>query len=142
MNALTPIERAVLAALLSGNDPTLETLRAQTHAAVVKERERTTGLFVIHLTVPKELPRAFVPVVMLNDVVIRRRENGEYLGQPTLWIVNGAVMAFSVPDILASAEILLEDIVFDYWALRRESPAGERELERSAERDLVTLAKD
>ena len=58
MDALTPLEAAVLEKVLSGESPVLGALRAQARAAQVRQRDLTGVGFMTSLEVPSTLARA------------------------------------------------------------------------------------
>lgn len=50
------LERDLMRALLAGDDPVLETLRAQYSQAMVRDRERTPSGFVTYYVLPASTP--------------------------------------------------------------------------------------
>lgn len=63
-------ERAVMAALLAGDDPLLKTLRAQYAAASVRGREMTTTGFVTRFEVPSTVEAIDRKLLHLDDLQI------------------------------------------------------------------------
>lgn len=67
---LEALERELLRALLAGHHPVLETLRAQSAAASVKERERTPTGFFTYFDVPRDVRPAPREIEVIGDLQI------------------------------------------------------------------------
>ena len=67
MNELTEFERAVLDAILEGDHPTLDILRAQARRMVLESREFSGAGFFLDFVVPEELA-APIPDAVIGDV--------------------------------------------------------------------------
>ncbi len=63
-------ERQVMAGLLAGDDPLLESLRAQYAAATVRDRERTASGFVTRFEVPATAAPVDRKLLHLDDLQI------------------------------------------------------------------------
>jgi hypothetical protein len=71
-DGLTALERAVLNALLAGEHPSLEALRAQLRTGCVRKRELTGCGFLTELEVDRRLaPARVLPELRLGDVDAR-----------------------------------------------------------------------
>lgn len=68
MEALTPLERAVLDKLLAGDDPTLAILRAQAESAQLRSRKNTGVGFYCYFDVPDDIERIGRATFRLGDV--------------------------------------------------------------------------
>lgn len=64
-------ERQVMTALLAGDDPLLETLRAQYGVAAVKGRERTANGFVTRFDVPADAKPIGRKLLHLDDLQVQ-----------------------------------------------------------------------
>jgi hypothetical protein len=81
-------EREVIAGLLAGDDPMLETLREQYAASTVRDREMTSRGFVTRFDVPSAAPAIDRKLLHLDDLQIEL----EGLGTPvdtSLHVLNG-----------------------------------------------------
>ena len=83
-----PIERCLMDALLAGDDPTLESLRAQYAGSTVAKREGTGSGFFLDLSVPEGVSPSAPPALRIGDVVF------EFAGFPDggeaiLWVHDG-----------------------------------------------------
>jgi hypothetical protein len=65
------LERQIMTALLAGDDPLLETLRAQYAVAVVKDRERTGTGFVTRFEVPASAAPIERKLLHLDDLQVQ-----------------------------------------------------------------------
>ncbi len=63
-------ERAVMSALLAGDDPLFGALREQYAVAIVKERERTAAGFVTRFDVPVSAPSIDRKLLHLDDLQV------------------------------------------------------------------------
>ncbi len=63
-------EGQLMAALLAGDDPLLETLRRQYAAATVRDRDRTTSGFTTYFDVPSSAPPIERKLLHLDDLQI------------------------------------------------------------------------
>jgi hypothetical protein len=63
-------EQQVMAGLLAGDDPLLNTLRAQYAAATVRDRERTASGFVTRFEVPADAPTVERKLLHLDDLQV------------------------------------------------------------------------
>lgn len=68
---LEQFERQVMAALLAGDDPLLEALRAQYAAATVRDREVTAAGFVTRFDVPDSAPEIDRKLLHLDDLQVQ-----------------------------------------------------------------------
>lgn len=64
-------ERQIMTALLAGDDPLLDTLRAQYAVATVKDRERTTTGFVTKFEVPADARPIDRKLLHLDDLQVQ-----------------------------------------------------------------------
>ena len=64
-------ERAVMAALLAGDDPLLASLREQYAAAIVRDREKTTTGFVTRFDVPSSVNPIDRKLLHLDDLQLQ-----------------------------------------------------------------------
>lgn len=64
-------ERQIMTALLAGDDPLLETLRAQYAVATVKDRERTATGFVTKFEVPPDAEPIERKLLHLDDLQVQ-----------------------------------------------------------------------
>lgn len=64
-------EKQIMTALLAGDDPLLETLRAQYAVATVKDRERTTTGFVTKFEVPPSAEPIDRKLLHLDDLQVQ-----------------------------------------------------------------------
>lgn len=67
---LEEFEQQVMAALLAGEDPILESLRAQYAAATVRDRERTASGFVTRFEIPATVPPVERKLMHLDDLQV------------------------------------------------------------------------
>jgi hypothetical protein len=67
---LEEFEQQVMAALLAGDDPILESLRAQYAAATVRDRERTASGFVTRFEIPASVPAVERKLMHLDDLQV------------------------------------------------------------------------
>jgi hypothetical protein len=65
------LERQIMTALLAGDDPLLETLRAQYTVATVKDRERTGTGFVTRFEVPADTQPIDRKLLHLDDLQVQ-----------------------------------------------------------------------
>ncbi|MGN6185275.1 MAG: hypothetical protein ACTHQM_16680 [Thermoanaerobaculia bacterium] len=68
---LDEFESQVMAGLLAGDDPTLEQLRAQYAAAIVRDREITATGFVTRFDVPSSVPAIARKLLHLDDLQVQ-----------------------------------------------------------------------
>lgn len=68
--SIETFERLVMQALLAGDDPLLETLRAQYAAAAVRDREVTSHGFVTRFDLPASAPRIDRKLLHLDDLQV------------------------------------------------------------------------
>lgn len=70
MSTVEEFERQIMTALLAGDDPLLEALRAQYAAARVTDRELTPRGFVTHFDVPDSAPAIDRELLHLDDLQV------------------------------------------------------------------------
>ena len=134
---LEELEEKVAEALLSGDDPVLETLRQQYAASVVSERDLTgVGVF-IHFDVPANVPRVRPAHILLDDVFLdlERVEHGVmamlFVNHGKLDFIEMCTVEGDWPD-----EIVLRAIGFS-----APKPGSTDECELGEERDLEVVRK-
>jgi hypothetical protein len=68
--SIEEFERDVMSALLAGDDPIFETLRAQYAAATVRDREHTASGFFTYFDVPSSVPPIDRKLLHLDDLQV------------------------------------------------------------------------
>ena len=68
---LDDFERAVITALLAGDDPILAALRTQYDAATVRDREKTATGFITRFDVPSTVPPIARKLLHLDDLQLQ-----------------------------------------------------------------------
>jgi hypothetical protein len=81
-------ERQVIAALLAGDDPVLDALRAQYAAASVRDREINTRGFVTRFDVPASAPAIDRKLLHLDDLQVEL-EGAQTPVDASLHVLNG-----------------------------------------------------
>ena len=92
MSTIEEFERQVMTALLAGNDPLLEALRAQYNAASVSDRELTRRGFVTRFDVPDSAPAIDRELLHLDDLQVEL-EGAETPVDAVLSVENGLLQS-------------------------------------------------
>lgn len=139
---LTPEERKLLDALLTGAHPALAVLRAQLAVARIEQRELTGVGFFAHFRVPEEVLRVPVRQWIIGDVAVTH-PSLEHGGGALLFVdagVLGMLEAYSYgsepwPEHGAGMETA-------YLTRGRSLPGGGFQIEQVRTRDEDWLAKE
>jgi hypothetical protein len=91
--SLNELERAVLSALLAGDDPRLVTLREQLSVVAVTDRESTEAGFFTRFAVPAADTRVAEPLKNPIDDVCAELAGEEQPAGFLLWLEDGALQA-------------------------------------------------
>jgi hypothetical protein len=86
--SIEDFEKQVMTALLAGDDPLLETLRAQYAAASVRDREVNTTGFVTRFEVPASAPAVDRKLMHLDDLQLEI-EGAKTPADTALHVLNG-----------------------------------------------------
>lgn len=81
-------ERAVMTALLAGDDPLLEALRNQYAAATVRDREITSTGFITRFELPPDVPPIERKLLHLDDLQVEL-EGGKTPADTSVHVHNG-----------------------------------------------------
>lgn len=87
---LDDLERQLVTALLAGDDPLLETLRAQYEAAAVRDRELQPNGFVTHFDIPKSAAAIDRKLLHLDDLQVEL-EGADTPADASLHVHNGRI---------------------------------------------------
>jgi hypothetical protein len=81
-------ERQVVTALLAGDDPLLDALRAQYAAATVRDRETTAAGFITRFDVPSTAPAIDRKLLHLDDLQVQL-DGAKTPAETSLHVLNG-----------------------------------------------------
>ena len=90
---MNELERAVMNALLAGEDSRLVTLREQLSVADVAERAYTEAGFLTRFSVPGQAPRVAAPIKSPIDDVCAELTGEEQPAGFLLWLQDGALQS-------------------------------------------------
>jgi hypothetical protein len=90
---LNGLERAVMSALLAGDDPRLATLREQLSVVAVTDREVTGAGFFTRFSLPALVARVTEPIKNPIDDVCAELAGEEHPAGFLLWLEDGALQA-------------------------------------------------
>jgi hypothetical protein len=128
---LSELERAVLSALLAGDDPRLATLGEQLEVATVTGRDVTGAGFFTRFSVPPPVARVAEPIKNPIDDVCAELAGEEHPAGFLLWLEDGALQAL---EGFSYVESWPQDARLRRLFYVRSEPAGGRT--ETDERDL------
>ncbi|HEX2060524.1 MAG TPA: hypothetical protein VHK90_07270, partial [Thermoanaerobaculia bacterium] len=135
---LDEFEKQVMAALLAGEDPLLETLRQQYAAATVRDRERTVSGFVTRFDVPASVPAIERKLMHLDDLQVEL-EGAATPADTSVHVHNGRLR--SLECFVYDGAFPESPVIRSAWYYGTEKHDGiTREL--MAERDVEELLED
>ena len=135
---LEAFERAVMSALLAGDDPLFEALREQYAVAIVKERERTKAGFVTRFDVPASAPLIDRELLHLDDLQVEL-EGALTPAEASLEVRNGRLGALEC--FVYEGEFPEEPAISAAWYYGTEKYPGITP-ELMAERDVEELLEE
>lgn len=132
------LEKQVMAALLAGDDPVFEALRAQYAAATVRDREMEHNGFITRFEVPSSAPAIDRKLVHLDDLQVEL-EGAETPADASLHIHNGRIRSLEV--FVYGGSLPASPVITAAWYYGTERyPAITEEL--MAERDVEAALEE
>ena len=135
---LEEFENQVMAGLLAGDDPMLDTLRKQYAAAKVKDRELTANGFVTRFDVPSTVPSIERKLLHLDDLQVQLA-GAKSPADVSVHVFNGRLK--SLECFLYEGSFPSDPVIEAAWYYGTEKSPGITS-ELMAERDIEELLED